>query len=85
MRRISQLELGGATFLVVSVPHDKVALARLTAAERDVFDGLALGLSDAQIAKRRRASVRTVSKQVSAILRKLGVSSRVELSAKLVR
>ena len=85
MRKLSQLELGGATFLVMSLPHDPEARRRLTDAERCVLEGVLDGLSDAQIARRRRVSVRTVSKQVASILRKLEVSSRVELGARLVR
>jgi len=54
------------------------ALAELTARERQVLDLLAEGLSNGQIAKQLFISVKTASVHVSAILRKLGVSSRTE-------
>lgn len=54
----------------------------LTASERAVGQLLLEGLSDAAIAARRGTSVRTVSKQVSSVYRKLGVSSRRELWAR---
>lgn len=39
------------------------------------------GQSNAEIAARRGRSARTVANQVAAVLRKLGVSSRIELIA----
>ncbi|WP_449407386.1 helix-turn-helix transcriptional regulator [Microbacterium maritypicum] len=50
----------------------------LTARERQVLDLLAEGLSNRQIGERLFISVKTVSVHVSAVLRKLGVSSRTE-------
>lgn len=54
---------------------------KLTEAERDVALAVARGLSNAEIAKGRGASPRTIANQVAAIMKKLGVSSRVELAA----
>lgn len=56
---------------------------RLTEAERDVALAVARGLSNGQIAKARGASARTIANQLAAIMKKLGVSSRVELAAQL--
>ncbi len=54
------------------------ALGELTPRERQVLDLIAEGLSNGQIAKRLFISVKTASVHVSAILRKLGVTSRTE-------
>lgn len=56
---------------------------RLTGAECEVALAVARGLSNAEIARERGASVRTVANQVAAILKKLGVSSRVELATRI--
>jgi DNA-binding CsgD family transcriptional regulator len=54
----------------------------LTARERQVFELLCRGLSNAAIAAELRRSERTVEHHVSALLRKCGVSTRVELLAR---
>jgi DNA-binding NarL/FixJ family response regulator len=56
---------------------------RLTAAERGVALAIARGMSNAQIAAERGVSPRTVANQVAALLRKCGVTSRVELAGAL--
>ena len=43
------------------------------------------GLSNAEIAKRRGVSVRTVANQIAAVLHKLGVVSRRELAVRHAR
>ncbi len=53
----------------------------LTAREEQVLALVAEGLSNAQIARRLYISAKTVSVHVSAILRKLGASSRTEAAA----
>ena len=83
-RRVSQFSIDDASFLVVSVSPRADALERLTPAERKVLGHVLSGLTDAQIAKRRAVSTRTVSTQVASILRKLGGTSRAELTTKLV-
>jgi len=55
--------------------------AALTPAEREVMQLLLAGRSNADIARRRRRSERTVAHQVDSIFRRLGVGSRLELFA----
>jgi len=57
----------------------------LTPREEQVLALIAEGLTNAQIASRLFISVKTVSIHVSAILRKLGVSSRTEAAVRAVR
>ncbi len=72
----------GREVLVFSVPQARVPhLDALTAVEREVVDRVLSGMRDADIARWRRRSVRTVEKQVASALRKLGLSSRSELAA----
>src|SRR5262245_23551174 len=52
-------------------------------AEREVAAAIAVGCSNAAIAKRRGTSVRTVENQIYGIFRKLGIGSRSELAAYL--
>lgn len=56
---------------------------RLTRGERQVIAMMLAGRSDAQIAKHRGTSLRTLLNQVSSVLRKLGLGSRDELLALL--
>lgn len=51
----------------------------LTDAERDVLSRIVDGAANAEIARARGTSVRTVANQVAALLRKLGVGSRYDL------
>jgi DNA-binding NarL/FixJ family response regulator len=60
------------------------SVASLTPAERDVALGMLRGESNAEIARRRRASARTVANQASSLFRKLGVGSRGELAARAI-
>jgi DNA-binding NarL/FixJ family response regulator len=53
-------------------------LARLTPRERQVLDLLADGLNDEQVAERLFISIRTVETHVRNLVRKLGVSSRLQ-------
>lgn len=57
--------------------------AKFGAAEGEVLRLLARGLSNAEIARARGRSTRTVANQVARIFRKLGVRSRLELFALL--
>jgi DNA-binding NarL/FixJ family response regulator len=69
-----------ASFLIDS-PRFPVDVDALTATEREVFDLVRMGLSNADIAARRTRSVHTVANQVSAILRKTTSSTRRGLIA----
>jgi DNA-binding CsgD family transcriptional regulator len=52
-----------------------------TPAERSVAGMIVLGAPNAEIARRRGTSQRTVTNQVASIFRKARVSSRAELAA----
>lgn len=65
---------------VVLLSFTPAAHAQLTEAERDVALAVARGLSNGEIAEMRGASPRTIANQVAAILKKLGVGSRVALA-----
>jgi DNA-binding CsgD family transcriptional regulator len=73
--------------LLISVPVspalESPEAAVLTKAERAVVDLALGGHSNAEIARRRRSSPRTVASQLAAAYRKLGIGSRRELVAKL--
>jgi DNA-binding NarL/FixJ family response regulator len=55
----------------------------LSLAENEVLSLLLAGLDNRSIAARRRTALRTVANQVASIFRKLGVSSRQELAARV--
>jgi DNA-binding CsgD family transcriptional regulator/tetratricopeptide (TPR) repeat protein len=63
------------------VPQTRANPAGLTERQVDVLTELARGLTNAEIADRLVVSVRTVDHHVSAVLGKLGVSSRREAAA----
>ena len=83
---VEVFELGEKTFALLEWPrlgHGTPDVLR--PAERDVLDLILAGLSNAEIASRRRRSARTVAHQVDSIFRRLGVGSRQELLALLFR
>jgi DNA-binding NarL/FixJ family response regulator len=57
-------------------------LGRLTSAERGVLELLLAGMTNARIAQTRGTTLRTVSKQVDAVYKKLAVHSRAELATR---
>ena len=70
--------------LVLSFPLDApVVPATLTKAEQAVAVLVLEGRTDAEIAEVRGVSKRTVANQIASVFRKLNVSSRVELAARL--
>jgi DNA-binding NarL/FixJ family response regulator len=84
--RVTTFEAGPDTFAIVSFPLDQMPLPDvLSAAEKAVCGLLLTGASNAEIARQRRTSVRTVANQVAAILKKLGAGSRSELPIVLAR
>jgi DNA-binding CsgD family transcriptional regulator len=84
--KVALFTVGEDQFAVLSVPLDEgPAMAALSHAEREVAVLAARGLRNAEIARHRGTSVRTVANQMASILRKVGVSSRYELAAHLAR
>jgi DNA-binding NarL/FixJ family response regulator len=81
--RTFSLQHQGERFLVISLPAEDDRFPGLTRTEQAIADAIALGASNAEIARTRRTSVRTVANQVASILRKLGVSSRTQIALKL--
>jgi DNA-binding NarL/FixJ family response regulator len=77
--------IGERRFAVLSLPGaDGPAAApdALSPAECAVAGLLLEGLSNAEIAARRRSAVRTVCNQIASVYRKLGVRSRAELATR---
>ncbi len=57
----------------------------LSAAEREVVEGALRGESNAEIARRRGRSARTIANQLASAYRKLRVASRTEIAAVMAR
>jgi DNA-binding CsgD family transcriptional regulator len=57
----------------------------LTVAERAVVDAVASGATNAEIARLRGTSARTIANQLASVFRKLGVGTRHELVLRLAR
>jgi DNA-binding CsgD family transcriptional regulator len=75
-------EVGGAT--AASIQPTRLDGASLSDAEHEVALLVLRGCSNADIALRRRTSVRTVANLVQRVFRKFGVHSRTELALRLV-
>lgn len=75
-----ELEPGRVLF-VHSIPRPTVK--GLTPAEEEVLAFLLDGYDNASIAQARNTTARTTANQVASIFRKLGVTSRTELVAKV--
>ena len=83
--RVAQFRAGGDEFVVVSEPIVGAdVFAALTQAEREVARLVADGSSNQAIAEKRGARPQTVANQLAAIYRKLAVSSRSGVIARLV-
>ena len=80
-----EVVIGGERLVVTSMPVVPGDLSTLTPAERAVARDAIAGLSNAEIAKKRRRAIRTIANQLASIYRKLGVGSRAELAAQLTR
>lgn len=81
--RVRALRIGEDELVVIRVPLPAADLSALPRAQRETAELLLAGLGNAEIARRRGRSERTVANQVAAIFRRFGVSSRAELVAKL--
>jgi DNA-binding NarL/FixJ family response regulator len=74
--------LDGREVLMLSYPHEpSLPLERLTTAEREITVAVLAGRKNAEIARSRGTSPRTIAKQVAAAMAKLGVRGRGELAA----
>jgi DNA-binding CsgD family transcriptional regulator len=83
--RVARFRVGQDQFVVVSELIVGAAdLTALTEAEREVARLVAGGCSNQAIAAKRGARPQTVANQLAAIYRKLAVSSRSQLVARLV-
>jgi DNA-binding CsgD family transcriptional regulator len=83
--QLTWLSLDGEWLAVLSYPlRQRAPLVGLTRTERDVVDHVIAGRSNAEIARHRGTSARTVANQVAVIFRKLGVGSRRELASVVV-
>jgi DNA-binding CsgD family transcriptional regulator len=80
----TRFELAGDAFALLEWPVAvRAAIASLSPAECEVLELLLEGLSNAQIARRRGRSPRTIANRVASMFRRLGVRSRLELFAAL--
>jgi DNA-binding CsgD family transcriptional regulator len=73
--------VGGEELVVLTFPLLPTKLASLPRGEREVALLALAGLTNAEIARRRRTSTGTVVKQLDAVYKKLGVRGRRELAA----
>ena len=80
--RASVMRVGTSSYSLLSFPRAWTIPDELTPAERQVALAALAGLSNADIARMRGSSPRTVANQLAAIFRKLGVRSRTELAAR---
>ncbi len=81
--RIASFELASSRLVVASRP--KAQGAQLSPAEREIAQLITQGMSNAEIARARGRSVRTIANQVRAVLGKLGTTSRRGVTRALLR
>jgi DNA-binding NarL/FixJ family response regulator len=78
--RVAAFRVGTEELVVLSCSRDHALPdQRLTRSESEVVEAIRQGSSNADIARRRGTSTRTVANQVAGVFRKLGVHSRTEL------
>ncbi len=78
--KVRPFTAGGRRFAAIVLPLRAEAEARpLTPAEREVAELLRLGLTNAEIARRRGRSPRTVANQIASLMRKLSADSRLQV------
>jgi DNA-binding CsgD family transcriptional regulator len=81
--RVAHFRHGGEELAVIAIALDDPPLfLDLTPAERAVARLIVEGRSDAEIAKARGVSKRTIANQIASILDKTGSRSRVEFVAR---
>jgi DNA-binding NarL/FixJ family response regulator len=81
---VSYVGWAGKKFAVFAIPTGPDLPEILSPAERDVVTLVVAGKSNAAIAQARGVSARTVENQLAAAMKKLGVSSRANLTAFLM-
>ena len=82
--KATRFTVAGEELAILSFPVLEPELPEdVTQAERDVVRLVILGKSNAEIARERGTSIRTVANQMQSIFKKLGVFSRAELIARL--
>lgn len=82
--RFTRIEMEGVVIAIASAPHVRRVESSLSPAERAVATMLVEGLTNAEIATARGASIRTVANQVRSILAKLGARSRRDVARALL-
>jgi DNA-binding NarL/FixJ family response regulator len=75
---VELLEIGGERLAILTFPSERTPEG-LSPAELEILRLLRKGMSNAEIARARATSVRTVANQVASLLRRFGVASRHEL------
>lgn len=80
---VSRGELVRIAAILTMDPRAHMGAADLTPAEQEILRMLELGLSNADVARARARSVRTIANQVASLLRKTGAPSRRALIAKV--
>jgi DNA-binding NarL/FixJ family response regulator len=81
--KVMRFELADGEFAVVSFVGAPISLpAGLTSAERAIVAAVVEGRSNAEIARQRGTSPRTIANQMAAVYQKLKLSSRAELAAR---
>jgi DNA-binding CsgD family transcriptional regulator len=78
---VEYVESAGQHFAVIAMPLGAKLPASLSPAERAVAALAIAGKSNADIARARGVSRRTIENQLATAMKKLGVTSRAELSA----
>ena len=85
-RALGELRATGAHIPAADVPPSASdPLSTLTPQERRVAEAVASGASDRQVAADLYLSPRTVAYHLSSVYRKLGISSRAALAARLAQ
>ena len=84
---LAQFEFDQEHFRIIekrAPPSVRGVTRALTPAEQEILTGILRGLRNAEIARLRATSARTVGAQVSALMTKLGATSRAEIVAMLL-